>query len=114
MWNGKSGKENNRLKGDDSLRSFLFTLRNPHYIAARKFALRAEKQQRAIYCECERGPVFGDYCLYVSGDSGETRFDPLYGYCDDCAYANDTDVRDVFTRLGTFTEKEIEVFQIAD
>jgi hypothetical protein len=114
MWNGKSGGENNRLKGDDSLRSFLFTLRNPHYIAARKFALRAENKHRAICCECERGPVFGDYCIYVDGDSGETRCGTLYSYSNDCAYANDTDVTDVFTRWGSFTVKEIEVFEIAD
>jgi hypothetical protein len=38
--NGKWGNEDNRWKDDDSLRSFLFTLRNPRGVQARKFALR--------------------------------------------------------------------------
>jgi hypothetical protein len=44
VWNGKGGNENNCYKGDDSLRSFLFTLRNPHCVPPRKFALRAERK----------------------------------------------------------------------
>jgi hypothetical protein len=37
--------ENNcGYKGDDSLRSFLFTLRNPHGVPPRKFALKAEEK----------------------------------------------------------------------
>jgi hypothetical protein len=38
-----------KCKGDNSLRSFLFTLRNPHCVAPQKFALKAEKKQYAIY-----------------------------------------------------------------
>jgi hypothetical protein len=38
------------FKGDDSLRSFLFTLRNPHGVPPRKFKLKAEKKQFAISC----------------------------------------------------------------
>jgi hypothetical protein len=41
VWNGKSGKENSCLKGDDSLKSFVYTLKNPHNIPARRFALKA-------------------------------------------------------------------------
>jgi hypothetical protein len=32
------------FRGDDSLRSFLFTLRNPHGVPPRKFTLRAERK----------------------------------------------------------------------
>jgi hypothetical protein len=32
-------------QGDDSQRSFVFTLKNPHNIPARRFALKAEKKQ---------------------------------------------------------------------
>jgi hypothetical protein len=39
----------NKCKGDDSLRSFLFTLRNPHGVPPRKFPLRPEKKEYAIY-----------------------------------------------------------------
>jgi hypothetical protein len=45
VWNRKY---NNGWKGDDSGWSFLFTLRKPHGVPPRKFALRAEKKQRAI------------------------------------------------------------------
>jgi hypothetical protein len=46
-------------KGDDSLQSFLFTLKNPHSVSPRKFALRREQKQHAIYCCSASGPVFG-------------------------------------------------------
>jgi hypothetical protein len=35
---------------DDSLKSFVFTLKNPHNIPARKFVLNAKKSNQAIYC----------------------------------------------------------------
>jgi hypothetical protein len=38
----ESPASSSKYKGDDSLRSFLFALRNPHGIPPRKFALRAE------------------------------------------------------------------------
>jgi hypothetical protein len=43
VWNGNDGDGCNCWKEDESLKSFLFTLNNPHNIPARKFALRAEK-----------------------------------------------------------------------
>jgi hypothetical protein len=49
-------------KGDDSLRSFLFTLRNPHGVPPRKFALKAEKKQYAIKCYSEYCALFGSGC----------------------------------------------------
>jgi hypothetical protein len=39
-WNQMVGIEDNRCKTDESFKSFLFTLKNPHNISARKFALR--------------------------------------------------------------------------
>jgi hypothetical protein len=41
VWNGNSWDEDGRFKADDSLKSFLFTLKNPHDIPARRFALKA-------------------------------------------------------------------------
>jgi hypothetical protein len=43
-------EEYGRSKGDDRLRSFLFTLRNPRGLPPRKFALRAGRKQRTVYC----------------------------------------------------------------
>jgi hypothetical protein len=57
-WNGKKGDESNGWKCDDSLTSFIFTLKNPHNIPARRFALRADKKQRAIWCGSSSGPLF--------------------------------------------------------
>jgi archaellum component FlaC len=39
-WNEKYENENNCWKADPNLKSFLFTLKNPHNVPARKFALR--------------------------------------------------------------------------
>jgi hypothetical protein len=35
VWNRKQGKETNCLKSDNNLRSFIFTLRNPHCVPPR-------------------------------------------------------------------------------
>jgi hypothetical protein len=48
-WSGESRVwnwlgEDNTLKADESQRSFGFTLKNPHNISARKFALKDEKK----------------------------------------------------------------------
>jgi hypothetical protein len=50
LWNGKYRDENNFFKGDSSLRSFHFTLRNPQDIPPRIFTLMAEGKQPAICC----------------------------------------------------------------
>jgi hypothetical protein len=60
-------------KADDSLKSFLFTLKNPHNVAARRFALMADMNHRAIDCSCGCGPWFGvdisvsDHCNTNTG-----------------------------------------------
>jgi hypothetical protein len=97
-------------KCDDSLKSFLFTLKNPHNIPARKFALMAETKQRAICCFPSCGPVFGDMIVYGNCNTNTTNSTSL-GY----TYANDTalDGWKVFTGSERFQVKEIEVFQIA-
>jgi hypothetical protein len=41
-WNGNYDSENNCLKADPSLKSFIFTLKNPYNVRARRFALKAE------------------------------------------------------------------------
>jgi hypothetical protein len=46
-WNKKRESEGNSWKADPSLKSFLFTLKNPHNIPARRFALKAEKAREA-------------------------------------------------------------------
>jgi hypothetical protein len=67
-WNGKTGDENNCFKADDSLRSFLFTLKNPHDIPERRFALMARSKHEAIRCDSRDGPCFGLDTPFDFGD----------------------------------------------
>jgi hypothetical protein len=110
-WNGKYGRENNCYKADYRRKSFLFTLKNPHNIPARRFALKADWKHGAIYCYFRRGPCFGSSDIAV---------------CDNCnantdsftslgrTYTNDTGLKEgiVFRGSEYFQVKEIEVFEI--
>jgi hypothetical protein len=105
----------NKVKGDDSLRSFLFMLRNPHGVPPRKFALRAEGKQYAIYCLSRDCAVFGSEIAVrencnANRDSS-TRIGNRWGIT---TYVNETAFRDFFTGAEKFTVKEIEIFEIAD
>jgi hypothetical protein len=96
-------------KADPSLKSFLFTLKNPHNCPARKFALKAQSKAKAILCWSGRGPSFRD--ISVSGNRTDS-YTELFG----CNYTNDTGVKGktVLTGSEHFTVKEIEVFDITD
>jgi hypothetical protein len=99
-------------KPDTSLQSFIFTLKNPHNIAARRFPLKAEKMDKAIFCRHDWGPHFGD--IYVSGHANahSHSFTYSFGRC----YINNTglDGRTFFTGSPNFQLKEIEVFEITN
>jgi hypothetical protein len=111
-WNGKRGNENNCSKSDDSRRSFIFTLKNPHDIPARRFALKPEDKERAIWCDSTCGPWFSG--MRVSDDcNANTR---SYAFLGNLAYTNDTglDGKTLFTDLQYFQVKEIEVFEVTE
>jgi hypothetical protein len=113
MWNGKSGNDDNCFKADDSLKSFLFTLKNPNNIPARRFALKNEMKHQAIYCNYKCGPHFGRLAMDV-GDESNTY---MYIYTSiGLTYTNDTGLNDhiVLTGSDTFQIHEIEVFEITD
>jgi hypothetical protein len=101
----------NCYKGDDSLRSFLFTLRNPHGVPPRKFALKADKKDNAIYCYSGCGPRFGYYDIYVSDNCNTHRSSCTHGNSDRM-YESDTAFEHFYTGAEKFTVKEIEVFEI--
>jgi uncharacterized coiled-coil protein SlyX len=89
-------------KADDSLKSFVFTLKNPHNIPARRFALKAEMKQRAIFCNSKYCPHFNaiwikDNCN-ASANSGSSL---------GTTYINDTGLHECIV-------EEIEVFEITD
>jgi hypothetical protein len=102
----------NCLKSDDSLKSFLFTLKNPHNIPARKFALKAGRREYAIHCDSERGPSFG-LDMWVC-DNCNTNTDSSANLGE--VSTNDTGLvgETVFTGSWNFKIKEIEVFEITD
>jgi hypothetical protein len=106
-WDSRGG-----LKADDSQKSFLFTQKNPHNLPARRFALKAEKKQFAIFCHSERGPCFGDNDMRVRDNCNASTLSYTYlGF----SYINDTGLAEdiVFTGSHYFQVKEIEVFEIA-
>jgi hypothetical protein len=43
-----------KYRAEASLKSLIFTLRNPHNVGARRFALKAEKKDKAIFCDSGR------------------------------------------------------------
>jgi hypothetical protein len=98
-----------RWTADPSLKSFLFTLKNPHNFPARKFALKAEKKGEAIVCISSCGPHFHDICVRDNCTANTNSYTSLGEY-----YANGTrpNERTFFTGSGHFTVKEIEVFEI--
>jgi hypothetical protein len=98
-------------KADPSLRSFLFTLKNPHNFRAKKFALNADHNE-AIVCHPKCGPHFCDIGVRDDCSEHTGSYTSHFG----TSYANDTglDGRTFFTGSGGFTVKEVEVFEITD
>jgi hypothetical protein len=101
-------------KGDSSLRSFLFTLKNPHSVPPRKFALKEEKENSAIYCSSTCCAAFVDIYVFDNCNANRDSYTRIGTRCSNSAYANDTAFEDFLTGAGEVTVKEIEVFEIAD
>jgi hypothetical protein len=109
VWNGKCGINDNHSKADPSLKSFVFTLVNPRNVPARRFALNAERMQRAIFCHPESGPSFSDIVICDRCNEKAVSYT-----CLGAVYTNDTNVESeaFFTGSRSFQVKEIEVFRI--
>jgi hypothetical protein len=97
------------FKTDPSLKSFLFTLKNPHNIPARRFALKAEQKHGAIYCDSSHGPDFNAIHVANNCHANTASWTGLGR-----SYTNDTglDGKTFFTGSFWFQVKEIEVFEI--
>jgi hypothetical protein len=111
-WNKNWGDNNNCLKADASPKSFLFTLKNPHDVPARRFALKADKNVVAIRCVSGCGPHFEDIGVSDNCNAKTNNCTHYFGR----RYTNDTalDGETFFTGSETFKVKEIEVFEITD
>jgi hypothetical protein len=108
------GDGKNCVKADDSLKSFVFTLKNPHNFPTTRFALKAEEKWRAIYCNSERGSGFGwRGCDIFVSDNCNTNTNSYTAYFG-TSYVNNTGLngRTFFTGSDQFQVKEIEVFEI--
>jgi hypothetical protein len=97
---------------DTSGRSFIFTLKNPHNLAARKFNLMPK--QRAIFCGCDGGPSFGsgiDIRVLDNCNSHKNNYLNVNG-----SYLNDTEIDSMILLDGEcyYTVHEIEVFAISE
>jgi hypothetical protein len=108
VWNKQGGANDNCRKADESLKSFLFTLKNTRGISPRRFPL--EDPTHAIRCNSCTGPAFGVELLFVH--DGILRRVKVNGW--DPAYKNDTgiDMSDFFPRPEDYTPEEIEVFEL--
>jgi hypothetical protein len=115
-WESPPNCKDGRCKADDSLNSFLFMLKNPHNIPAKRFALKDEKKYGAICCDARYGPYFGDGFssdMFVSDNCNtNTGSWTQLGR----SYINDTELNNqiVFTGSLYFKVEEIEVFEITD
>jgi hypothetical protein len=100
------------FKGDPSLKSFLFTLKNPYNVPARIFALKGKKENEAIYCASDCGPHFGEICVFDNCNRNAISFTCNFGtwYTHDSGLAGYT----FFTDSEYFQAKEIEVFEITE
>jgi hypothetical protein len=109
----ESSEPRGKDKADPSLKSFIFTLKNPQNVPARRFALKAEEKDEAIYCSSKWGPWFS--CDIVVSDDCNANTNSCtsdFGY----SYTNDTglDGEEFFTGSKYFQVKEVEVFEITD
>jgi hypothetical protein len=99
-------------KGDPSLKSFLFTLKNPHNVPPRRFALKPEMKHQAILCSYFSGPYFYDFSVSNTCSTNTNSSTEYFGY----RYTNDTGLGSdtFFTGSKQFQVKEIEVFEITE
>jgi hypothetical protein len=74
------------FKADPSLRSFIFTLKNPRNVPARRFALKTERRYEAIPCDSERGPIFYGGIAVRDNSNANTDSNSFLGG----SYTNDT------------------------
>jgi uncharacterized coiled-coil protein SlyX len=108
------GPQTAKYKADDSGKSFLFTMKNPHEIPPSIFPLKRDHRKRAIECSENYGPTFGGgRDIRICSDC-DTRAENIcyFGF----SYANSPEVTGdrycFFTTTKNFFVKEIEVFQV--
>jgi hypothetical protein len=84
-------------KADNSQKSFLFTLKNPHNIPARRFVLKSEEKHKAIWYASTVGPYFGSGSDIGVNDNCNSRYNvTTFGV----SYINDTGLEGMIVLAG--------------
>jgi hypothetical protein len=106
-WKSSARREDGgHYKGDNTLRSFLFTPRNPGGLPLRKFAI----PQSVV----ARDRAFGNLCIFGSDNSNASTDSYTYDFGRTHDSASGEWEEDFLTGAEDFIVKEIEVFEIAD
>jgi hypothetical protein len=97
------------LNVDDSQKRFIFTLQNPHKVAARRFVLKSVTKYTTIACKGRCGPRCWDIGVHENYSTNKNSFTGYF----DRSHRNHTGLSGTpfFTGPHSFTTKEIEVFE---
>jgi hypothetical protein len=106
-------------KGDDTMESFLFTLKNPHNVSARKFRIVPAQKAYVLYNWKSDSPYlvwigsWGAIAIQCDGNSRATGNNPGFAH-PNSSFANDTGLNGAtfFTGEESFTVKELEIFEL--
>jgi hypothetical protein len=105
-------------KSDDSLQSFLFTVKNPHNLAARKFSMNPERKKCVLYCEVTHNLLWlGESgVIGIMSECNTNNYSHNEGFQQGGCFINDTglDGPTFFTGERKFTVKEIETFELTE
>jgi hypothetical protein len=104
----------NTNKQDDSMQSFIFTIRNAANTDPRQFSLKPEQKHYAIQGHSSYGPIFGggcDFYLCYKGNPSKPNH-TNFGH----SYMNDTgqNANTFLAGEQQFAVKELEVFEVRD
>jgi hypothetical protein len=117
-----------KAKGDKTLQSYIFSLRNPYGVPPRRFPILPEKSRYAVFCYSGYGPSFGfpdsnDFRISDRCDI-QTIIKARNCYCGSFGLAYDNEERlgepeepglnTFLTGEPYFIAKDIEVFEVFD
>jgi hypothetical protein len=114
IWESRDRTVQDIYKSDESLKGFVFTLKNPHNTTAKKFSLKSDKKNMAICCDRTFGPTFGASDLLVADNCNANSNSHTSNL--GLTYNNYTGLEGklFFTGATNFRVKEIEVFEITE
>jgi hypothetical protein len=100
------------------MKSFVFTLKNPHHLAARTFSLNPDRKHYTMFCYPNTTMVFfgcwGAICITDNCNSHNNSHNRGFGH-PESSFVNDTGLpgSTLFTGENTFTVKELEIFGVS-